>query len=131
MSRSTLVLHNAIQIILSTLQKYEDTSNDKFPDVTVLCHLLMKTCAFTRLKEDKAVALQIAFGTYREIIDSNFVHGWKIYEILLQCCQSLSTSSQHRLELSQAVFEVACQHGTVNSRLLGELRKTNASYYKL
>ena len=117
-------------ITLDSTANDEDTSNDKFPDVAVLCHLLMKTCAFTRLKEDKPVALQIAFDTYREMIDSNIVPGWEIYATLLRCCRSLCTSSQHKFELSQTVFEAACQHGNVNSRLLAELRKTNAPYYK-
>eukprot|EP00560_Eucampia_antarctica_P002140 CAMPEP_0197837508 /NCGR_PEP_ID=MMETSP1437-20131217/32363_1 /TAXON_ID=49252 ORGANISM="Eucampia antarctica, Strain CCMP1452" /NCGR_SAMPLE_ID=MMETSP1437 /ASSEMBLY_ACC=CAM_ASM_001096 /LENGTH=218 /DNA_ID=CAMNT_0043444599 /DNA_START=117 /DNA_END=770 /DNA_ORIENTATION=- len=52
-------------------------NDNLFPNRQVFHHILIRTCSFTRLREDKPKALQIAFDTYHEMIDSSIIPpGW-------------------------------------------------------
>jgi hypothetical protein len=88
---------------------------------------LLQACAFTKLPEDKAEALEIAFRVFDWLRSQPDLNADSYtYTILLSVCANLLPKDDKatRYAHARAFFERCCEGGYVNDYVLRKLRQT-------
>lgn len=106
---------------------YEKTGD---PDVRPNVHTanaVCNACAFTKIDQDRAEALEIAFQVFDWInTQKDMQADAYTYTILLSVCANLLPREDRptRFANARAFFESCCQSGYVNDYVLRKLRQT-------
>jgi len=92
---------------------------------------VIHACTLTRLNSDKDDAFRIAFDVYNRMTEHGIIPTQLIFRDLLNCCVLLPASAQkRRIQLSQTVFEAACENGCVDARVLSKLQQVNPDLHR-
>jgi hypothetical protein len=117
----------AEQIFLAMYTTYQKTGD---PDVKPNVHTanaVCNACAFTKIDQDRAEALEIAFRVFDWINNQSDIHADAYtYTILLSVCSNLipREDRETRFAHARAFFERCCASGCVNDYVLRKLRQT-------
>ena len=126
----------AEQILIAMQNLYEKTGD---PDVRPNVHTsnaVCNACAFTKIDQDRAEALDIAFRVFDWInAQKDMQADAYTYTILLSVCANLLPREDRatRFAHARSFFERCCQAGYVNDYVLRKLRQTvmEAEYLSL
>jgi hypothetical protein len=114
--------------ILNGMQNLYEKTRD--PDVKPNVHTanaVCNACAFTKIDQDRAEALEIAFRVFDWInTQKDMQADAYTYTILLSVCANLLPREDRatRFAHARAFFESCCQSGYVNDYVLRKLRQT-------
>lgn len=114
--------------ILNGMQRLYEKTGD--PDVRPNVHTanaVCNACAFTKIEEDRAEALEIAFRVFRWIMKQKDMQADAYtYTILLSVCANLLPREDRatRFAHARAFLESCIQNGYVNDYVLRKLRQT-------
>jgi len=115
----------AEQILNSMQSQYEAGNVDVKPNSHTY-NAVMNACAFTKVEEDKAEALIIAFRFFERLQQQRGMHPDAYsYTIMLSVCANLfpREDTERRFVNAKALFEKCCEQGYVNDHVLRKLRQ--------
>jgi len=117
----------AEQILDGMIESFEATQDvDTKPNVHT-ANAVCNACAFTKVDEDRAEALLIAFRVFKWLCSQpDMQPDAYTYTILLSVCSNLlpRDDSRTRFAHAKALFEQCCDGGYVNEYVLRKLRQT-------
>lgn len=117
----------AEQIFKKMIDSYEATADPDIKPNVHTANAVCNACAFTKIEEDRADALKIAFGVFEWILSQpDMEPDSYTYTILLSVCANLlpRENYQARFQHAKELFEQCCAGGYVNEFVLRKLRQT-------
>ena len=126
----------AEEILNGMITNYEANQDDDVKPNVHTANAVCNACAFTKIEEDRAEALEIAFRVFNWLAaQPDLSPDAYTYTILLSVCSNLLPRDDRASRFAHAkmFFEKCCRTGYVNDYVLRKLRQTvtDEEYYEL